>query len=299
MGKSDADKLNFWTKDEYDCFISGIDRESKYYVIFEILFWTGCREGEMLALTKEDVDFQNNQISITKTYYRTERRDIITTLKTEQSVRVIDIPQFLTKEIEMYVNRCYGLPDNERLFPIVAEAYLGADVDMHRANEIRPVLKQLGNIAEEYGCAIVLIGHMNKASGSKSTYRGLGSIDFQATARSVLVVGRIKDDTTLRVIAHDKSSLAPEGTSIAFRMDKDNGFTWEGVYDITVEELLSGESRGQKTKDAKSFLAEILAEGQLSCNEITEAAKERGIKKKTLWNAKKEMNIDCMKNKTI
>ena len=299
MGKSDADKLNFWTKDEYDCFISGIDRESKYYVIFEILFWTGCREGEMLALTKEDVDFQNNQISITKTYYRTERRDIITTPKTEQSVRVIDIPQFLTKEIEMYVNRCYGLPDNERLFPIVAEAYLGADVDMHRANEIRPVLKQLGNIAEEYGCAIVLIGHMNKASGSKSTYRGLGSIDFQATARSALVVGRIKDDTALRVIAHDKSSLAPEGMSIAFRMDKDNGFTWEGVYDITVEELLSGESRGQKTKDAKSFLAEILAEGQLSCNEITEAAKERGIKKKTLWNAKKEMNIDCMKNKTI
>ena len=76
----------------------------------------------MLALTKEDVDFQNNQISITKTYYRTERRDIITTPKTEQSVRVIDIPQFLTKEIETYVNRCYGLPDNERLFPIVAEA---------------------------------------------------------------------------------------------------------------------------------------------------------------------------------
>lgn len=115
------------------------------------------------------------------------------------------------------------------------------------------------------------------------------------TARSVLVVGRIKDDKTLRVIAHDKSSLAPEGTSIAFRMDKDNGFTWEGVYDITVEELLSGESRGQKTKDAKSFLVEILAEGQLSCNEITEAARERGIKKKTLWNAKKEMNIDSVK----
>lgn len=75
-----------------------------------------------MALTKEDVDFQNNQISITKAYYRTERRDIITTPKTEQSVRVIDIPQFLTKEIEMYVNHCYGLLDNERLFPIVAES---------------------------------------------------------------------------------------------------------------------------------------------------------------------------------
>ena len=92
MGKADADKLNFWTKAEYDSFIRGIDKESRYFVIFEILFWTGCREGEMLALTKSDIDFENNQISITKTYYRTERRDIITTPKTEQSIRVIDIP---------------------------------------------------------------------------------------------------------------------------------------------------------------------------------------------------------------
>lgn len=74
------------------------------------------------------------------------------------------------------------------------QAYLGSGVDMHRANEIRPVMKHLGDIAEKYNCAIILIGHMNKASGSKSTYRGLGSIDFQATARSVLIVGRVKDD---------------------------------------------------------------------------------------------------------
>ena len=93
-----------------------------FSVIMKIFFSFYLTKAEMLALTKEDVDFQNNQISITKTYYRTERRDIITTPKTEQSVRVIDIPQFLTKEIEMYVNRCYCLPDNERLFPIVAEA---------------------------------------------------------------------------------------------------------------------------------------------------------------------------------
>ena len=93
-----------------------------FSVIMKIFFSFYLTKAEMLALTKEDVDFQNNQISITKTYYRTERRDIITTPKTEQSVRVIDIPQFLTEEIETYVNRCYGLPDNERLFPIVAEA---------------------------------------------------------------------------------------------------------------------------------------------------------------------------------
>ena len=175
------------------------------------------------------------------------------------------------------------------------QAYLGANVDMHRANEIRAVLKRLARIAEECDCAIILIGHMNKASGSKSTYRGLGSIDFQAMARSVLVVGRVKNDPTLRVIAHDKSSLAPEGASIAFRLDKENGFCWEGPCDITVDELLSGTSKGEKTKDAESFLLEILADGQKSCNEIMDAAKEKGIKKKTLWNAKKGLNIDSVK----
>ena len=175
------------------------------------------------------------------------------------------------------------------------QAYLGADVDMHRANEIRPVMKRLGDLAEKYQCAIVLIGHMNKASGSKSTYRGLGSIDFQATARSVLIVGRVKDDPTLRVIAHDKSSLAPEGHSIAFRLDRDNGFAWEGSCDISVEELLSGDTKGSKTREAKIFLTEYLADGQKSSSEIEEAAKEKGIKKKTLWNAKQELNIDAVK----
>ena len=122
MGKSDADRLDFWTKDEYDQFISGIEKGSRYYVIFEILFWTGCREGELLALTKSDIDFENNRLSISKTYYRTDKRDIITTPKTEQSVRVIEIPEFLKQEIKDYADKLYELPDNERLFPVVAEA---------------------------------------------------------------------------------------------------------------------------------------------------------------------------------
>lgn len=175
------------------------------------------------------------------------------------------------------------------------QAYLGADVDMHRANEIRPVMKRLGDLAEKYHCAIVLIGHMNKASGSKSTYRGLGSIDFQATARSVLIVGRVKEDPTLRVIAHDKSSLAPEGQSIAFRLDRDNGFSWEGSCDISVDELLSGDTKGSKTREAKTFLREMLADGQKTSTEIEKAAGECGIKKKTLWNAKQELNVDAVK----
>lgn len=120
------------------------------------------------------------------------------------------------------------------------QAYIGATVDMHRANEIRPVLKHLGTIAEKHNCAIILIGHMNKASGSKSTYRGLGSIDIQATARSVLLVARLRDKPNIRIMAHDKSSLAPAGDAIGFEMTEDNGMVCIGPYDITIDELLSG-----------------------------------------------------------
>lgn len=122
MGKSVADKLDFWTKEEYDRFISTIETGSRYYIMFEILFWTGCREGELLALTKSDIDFQNNRMSITKTYYRSERRDVITAPKTEQSVRVIELPEFLTREIKEYVDRLPDLTEQTRIFPVVAEA---------------------------------------------------------------------------------------------------------------------------------------------------------------------------------
>lgn len=126
------------------------------------------------------------------------------------------------------------------------QGFLGAGVDMHRANEIRPLMKRISVLAEKYQCAIILIGHMNKNSNGKSSYRGLGSIDFQAAARSVLIVGRVKDEPEIRVICHVKSSLAPEGDAIAFRLDKEKGFHWIGKYDISAEDLLSGDGRGQK-----------------------------------------------------
>jgi integrase len=122
MGKSDADKLDFWTELEYEQFISVVERDSYYYVMFEILFWTGCREGELLALTKQDVDFRENRLHINKTYYRSGGQDVITIPKTEQSVRTIEIPEFLTEEIQEYVDRMYGLKSDERMFPVGAEA---------------------------------------------------------------------------------------------------------------------------------------------------------------------------------
>ena len=175
------------------------------------------------------------------------------------------------------------------------QGFLGAEVDMHRANEIRPLMKRVAVLAEKYHCAIILIGHMNKNSNGKSSYRGLGSIDFQAAARSVLIVGRIKDEPEIRVICHVKSSLAPEGKSIAFRLDKETGFEWIGEYDISADDLLSGDSRGQKSRKAKEFLMEILANGGMAQRKIEEEAEKRGIKKKTLRNAKLELEIDSVK----
>lgn len=120
------------------------------------------------------------------------------------------------------------------------QAYLGNNVDMHRANEVRPVLKCVAAMAERTGCAVILIGHMNKAQGLKSGYRGLGSIDFRAAARSVLVVGRLKEDPTVRIVAQDKNSLAPEGKSIAFQLDGERGFQWKGLCELTVDDVLGG-----------------------------------------------------------
>lgn len=180
------------------------------------------------------------------------------------------------------------------------QAYIGATVDMHRANEIRPVLKHLGIIAEKHNCAIILIGHMNKTSGSKSTYRGLGSIDIQATARSVLLVARLRDKPNIRIMAHDKSSLAPAGDAIGFEMTEDNGMVCIGPYDITIDELLSGnEGRGKKKLDiAENFIKEYFGTNKvIPSNEIMMEAAKRSIKRNTLLSAKKKLGITSDKEK--
>lgn len=122
MGRSDARSLDFWTLDEYKKFIATFDKDSMHYLMFEILFWTGMREGELLALTKNDIDLGQKIIRINKTFHRIEKEDVITEPKTDSSIRTIDIPQFLADEIEAYYSRLYKHPNDARLFPIVAEA---------------------------------------------------------------------------------------------------------------------------------------------------------------------------------
>lgn len=171
------------------------------------------------------------------------------------------------------------------------QAYLGNDVDMHRANEVRPVLKRLAAMAERTGCAVILIGHMNKAQGLKSGYRGLGSIDFRAAARSVLVVGRLKKDPTVRVVAQDKNSLAPEGKSIAFLLDGEHGFQWKGACDLSVDEVLSGGGKLQtKTTQMEEELERMLTEA-VSAEAVMSRARELGVSERTLMIAKKNLGI--------
>ena len=181
------------------------------------------------------------------------------------------------------------------------QAYLGADVDMNRANEVRPIFMRLGQVAQRTGCAILLIGHLNKAAGMQSLQRGLGSIDIAAAVRSVLFIGKLKHDPTMRILTHEKSSLAPPGVSLAFSLGDEGGFRWVGEYDITADEMLSGiePQRETKTQQAKDLICALLAGGkQVFSEDIDKAALERGIPGRTVRDAKRELG-DALKSKIV
>jgi len=194
------------------------------------------------------------------------------------------------------------IENNARLVIIdPIQAYLGADVDMNRANEVRPIFMRLGQVAQRTGCAILLIGHLNKAAGMQSLQRGLGSIDIAAAVRSVMFIGKLKHDPTMRILTHEKSSLAPPGASLAFSLGDEGGFRWVGEYDITADEMLSGiePQRETKTQQAKDLICALLAGGkQVLSEDIDKAALERGIPGRTVRDAKRELG-DALKSKIV
>ena len=173
------------------------------------------------------------------------------------------------------------------------QAFIGADVDMNRANEVRPVFRKLGMIAEQTGCAIVLIGHLNKSSGTQSTYRGLGSIDIMAAVRSLIFIGKVKKDPTTRVLLHEKSSLAPPGETMAFKLGDEEGFRWVGAYEISADELLDGkEGKPTETKLQRGakLILELLTDGNtITIREVDEKAKAQGISQRTMREVRSRM----------
>lgn len=176
------------------------------------------------------------------------------------------------------------------------QAYLGAKMDMNRANEARDMTKHLGQVAERTGCAIVLIGHMNKNAGGKVAYRGMGSIDFFAVARSVLLVGRVKGQENRRAMIQIKNNLAERGHAKSFVLT-DGVFTWKGDYDITEDELAGGFApKTSKQEEAKDLLVSLSCTAkEAAVSQIQEKARDRGISWRTMEMVKKELQIKSKK----
>ena len=176
------------------------------------------------------------------------------------------------------------------------QGFIGAGVDVHRANEVRAVLAGLAQLAEEHQCAVLLVRHLAKASTDRAIYRGLGSIDFAAAARSILLVGQDPDDETgaRRVVAHVKSSLAERGPSLAFSI-REGAFYWEGVAEADAEALLAPRATGEGGKlavdEAKEFLRELLADGPVPAKEVENAYRAAGFSRSTIFRAKFALGI--------
>ena len=174
------------------------------------------------------------------------------------------------------------------------QAYLGANVDMNRANEIRPLFRHLSTIAERTGCAIVLIGHLNKSSGSQSDYRSLGSIDIVAAVRSILFVEKVEKEKEqdIRVVYQQKDSLAKKENPVAFSLGEE-GLKWLGEYDISIEDLLMGKAgtkKETKLEKAQKLILELLTKRKVMCLEELEAELlAYGISSRTGRDARKQL----------
>lgn len=128
MGKEESKEMLIWTQDEYKRFSEAMMDKPMSFYAFEVLYWTGMREGELLALTPKDFDLENKTVTINKSYQRLKGQDVITPPKTPKSNRVIKIPVFLAEEIEEYINALYGITDKDRLFP-VTKSYLHREME--------------------------------------------------------------------------------------------------------------------------------------------------------------------------
>ena len=172
------------------------------------------------------------------------------------------------------------------------QAYLGIDNDMQRSNSTRSVFGRLAKVAERTGCAVVLIGHMNKSSRTKGIYRGLGSIDIAAVARSILLVGRDSSNPYYRIMIQIKNNLAPEGKAFVFELNPDLGFSWIGQEEHEMEDLLFQRSKGESKLDkAKEYLKLLLNGSDMPCADILEKMRATGIGTRTVEQAKKDMGI--------
>ena len=181
IGKAKAEEMDYWTYDEYIAFREGVKDKSLSYICFEVLYWTGMREGELLALSPADIDLDNKTISINRTYQRIGGKDVFTSPKTRKSKRKIPIPDFLCQELSDYIQSRYMLDADERLFP-VTKSYLSHEMIRGCKNtgvkkiRIHDIRHSHASLLINQGCdALVLadrLGH-EKVSTTLNTYSHL------------------------------------------------------------------------------------------------------------------------------
>lgn len=181
IGKAKAEEMHYWTYDEYIAFCEGVKDKSLSYICFEVLYWTGMREGELLALSPADIDLDNKTISINRTYQRIEGKDVFTSPKTRKSKRKIPIPDFLCQELSDYIQSRYMLDADERLFP-VTKSYLSHEMIRGCKNtgvkkiRIHDIRHSHASLLINQGCDALMLadrlGH-EKVSTTLNTYSHL------------------------------------------------------------------------------------------------------------------------------
>ncbi len=172
------------------------------------------------------------------------------------------------------------------------QAFIPPDSDMQSATKMRSILRKLANTAEKYNCSVILIGHMNKGSGAKTLYRGLGSIDIAAIARSVLMISRDEARPGMRYMYPIKSSLAPEGPAIGFTFRQGGGLEWQGRYNLNTSELMDSITvKTSKRECARAKMIQMLEAGDRPGSEVYEELGSMGISRRTVEKAKKELQI--------
>ena len=171
------------------------------------------------------------------------------------------------------------------------QSFLAQDGDMQSASRMRTLLGNLAEIAARQRCAIILVGHLTKASGGKRLYRGLGSIDIAATARSVLLISRSRSDEQLRFMKPIKSSLAPEGPGMAFSFVEGN-FQWRNDVDLTLMADDHGATGQMNREQVVQRMTDLLSERDYVSTEILGILLDYGVPRRTAFRAKQDAGIE-------
>jgi len=182
------------------------------------------------------------------------------------------------------------------------QSYLGAGVEMNKANEIRPITDWLGNFTKQHDCSTVLISHMSKPGVGIATAldRLLGSSDIRNVARSIIIVGNDPDNPDSRIFAHAKNSLGIPGCSQRFHIENGLGVVYDGECDLTADDIIK-QSEGKRKKAAVTLTAAVnhlnellYGDGVATLEQVERLQETMGVSRGTLYTAKKELAIQSI-----